>query len=500
MAANCDEARLATLSRIERFFSKNAIMWRDEWRAKVVSVVSSGSLALDMALGFRDYPKGRIVKIDGPENLGKSMLALHAVAEAQKTVGTALDTDAKRTLDAEDARVLGADADEMLLSRPDSGAQALEMTDKMVTSSAVDIAVVDHIAFPMLRTEREGELNDSDVALHACLMSQVLRKLTEIVARAGNQISYRAEDNRILTADDRKENRNRRRGDRIRGERGWTKAVRAHHDDAEEGIRLKVKDRPVRRRSASHRQTVPCEVSALAPEHERADALFAGRWLAHPSAPVALAGDKDAGSEAGALVLGMVFANGSCIVSGARGSKPGPSMLRFAKLSDAQRVLVASAVEPIGAKTPEVGSSWVSVSRQETVARRRDVHDIGGVGLTKRILHDGLGRDDLRGVRRLRRAIQGDADFLSSRRCVQQAGCPGRRRRGGAAPAIQGRRHQCPRSTMRWGAQDAILQGFTSHARSSSSCAPRRPGGACSSQPRSVVFSPTVASLGSRCW
>jgi len=391
MTADRGKALLAALSQIERSFGKNAIMRMGERKAEAVPVISSGSLALDAALGIGGYPKGRIVEIYGPESSGKSTLALHAVAEAQKAGGTALYIDAEHALDPKYARALGVDVDEMLLSQPDGGEQALEIADRMVASGAVDVVVVDSVAALVPRAELEGEMGDSHVGLHARLMSQALRKLTGTVARTGalvifiNQIRCLAEDSLILTAEGLKEIRDVHRGDLIRGERGWTKVVETHHGEAEEGIRLEVKDRPALRLSASHRQTVLREDGALALEDVRADGLSAGRWLAYPSAPVALAGGADAVSEAEALFLGMFFAAGSCIVSGTRGGAPGTSMVRFTEVSGERRALVASAVEAVGIGTPKVGPSWVSVDGGAAVARLRDVYGAGGAGSAKRI-------------------------------------------------------------------------------------------------------------------
>jgi RecA/RadA recombinase len=414
MTANRGKALLAALSQIERSFGKNAIMRMGQRKNEAVPVISSGSLALDVALGIGGYPRGRIVEIYGPESSGKSTLALHAVAEAQKAGGTALYIDAEHALDPKYARALGVDVDAMLLSQPDDGEQALEIADKMVSSGVVDIVVVDSVAALVPRAELEGEMGDSHVGLHARLMSQALRKLTGTVARTGalvifiNQIRCVAEDSLILTTEGLKEIRNVHRGDLVRGERGWTKVVEIHHGEVEEGIRLEVKDRPVLRLSASHRQTVLREDGALALEDVRADCLLAGRWLAYPSAPVALAGGEGAVSEAEALFLGMFFVSGSCIVLGTRGGKPGTSMVRFTKVSEGgtrgwvatrfatsmvrftkvseeRRALVVSAVEAIGIGTVKVGPSWVSVGGPAAVARLRNVYGAVGAGLAKRI-------------------------------------------------------------------------------------------------------------------
>jgi recombination protein RecA len=190
MTADRGKALTAALSQIERAFGKNAIMKMGERKAEAVPVISSGSLSLDLALGIGGYPKGRIVEIYGPESSGKSTLALHAVAEAQKAGGTALYIDAEHALDPKYARALGVDVDAMLLSQPDGGEQALEIADKMVASGAVDIVVIDSVAALVPRAELEGEMGDSHVGLHARLMSQALRKLTGTVARTGALVIF----------------------------------------------------------------------------------------------------------------------------------------------------------------------------------------------------------------------------------------------------------------------------------------------------------------------
>jgi len=241
MTADRGKALLAALSQIERSFGKNAVMRMGRRKAEAVPVISSGSLAPDVALGIGGYPRGRIVEIYGPESPGRGTLALHAVAEAQKAGGTALYIDAERALDPKHARALGADVDAMLLSQPDGGEQALEIADKMVASGAVDIVAVDSVAALAPRAGLEGEMGDSRVGLRARLMSQALRKLTGTVARTGalvifiNRIRCLAEDGLILTAEGLKEIRDVRRGDLIQGERGWTKAVEIHHASVAEG-------------------------------------------------------------------------------------------------------------------------------------------------------------------------------------------------------------------------------------------------------------------------
>ena len=181
---------MAALLQIERAFGKNAIMKMGERKVEAVPTISSGSLSLDLALGIGGYPRGRIIEIYGPESSGKSTLALHAVAEAQKAGGTALYIDPEHALDPKYAKALGVDVDEMLVSQPDGGEQALEIADKMVASGAVDIVIIDSVAALVPRAELEGEIGDNHVGLHARLMSQALRKLTGTVARTGAVVIF----------------------------------------------------------------------------------------------------------------------------------------------------------------------------------------------------------------------------------------------------------------------------------------------------------------------
>ena len=190
MTADRGKALMAALLQIERTFGKNAIMKMGERRVEAVPTISSGSLSLDLALGIGGYPRGRIIEIYGPESSGKSTLALHAVAEAQKAGGTALYIDSEHALDPKYAKALGVDVDEMLVSQPDGGEQALEIADKMVASGAVDIVVIDSVAALVPRAELEGEIGDNHVGLHARLMSQALRKLTGTVARTGAVVIF----------------------------------------------------------------------------------------------------------------------------------------------------------------------------------------------------------------------------------------------------------------------------------------------------------------------
>ena len=166
---------------IEKQFGKGAIMKLGEKGVRNIDVVSSGSLALDQALGVGGYPKGRIIEIFGPESSGKTTIALHAIAEVQKTGGRAAFIDAEHALDPVYAKKLGVDTDELLLSQPDTGEQALEIVEALVRSEAMSIIVIDSVAALVPQAEIEGEMGDSHVGLQARLMSQALRKLGGIV-------------------------------------------------------------------------------------------------------------------------------------------------------------------------------------------------------------------------------------------------------------------------------------------------------------------------------
>ncbi|VAV86693.1 RecA protein [hydrothermal vent metagenome] len=174
----------AALSQIERAFGKGSIMKLGKGAAMEVEAVSSGSLGLDIALGIGGLPKGRVVEIYGPESSGKTTLALHAVAEVQKQGGVAAFVDAEHALDPVYANALGVDIDELLISQPDTGEQALEIVDTLVRSGAVDILVIDSVAALTPRAELEGEMGDSHVGLQARLMSQALRKLTGSISKS----------------------------------------------------------------------------------------------------------------------------------------------------------------------------------------------------------------------------------------------------------------------------------------------------------------------------
>ncbi|WP_207459445.1 recombinase RecA [Azospirillum sp. SYSU D00513] len=175
----------AALSQIERAFGKGSIMKLGARDTSVeTEVVSTGSLGLDIALGIGGLPRGRIIEIYGPESSGKTTLALHAIAQAQKAGGTCAFVDAEHALDPSYARKLGVNIDELLISQPDAGEQALEIADTLVRSGAVDVLVVDSVAALVPRAELEGEMGDSHVGLHARLMSQALRKLTGSISKS----------------------------------------------------------------------------------------------------------------------------------------------------------------------------------------------------------------------------------------------------------------------------------------------------------------------------
>jgi recombination protein RecA len=182
----------AALSQIERAFGKGSIMRLGARQSQQgeIEVVSTGSLGLDLALGIGGLPKGRIVEIYGPESSGKTTLALHVIAEAQKKGGTCAFVDAEHALDPGYAKKLGVDVDNLLISQPDAGEQALEIADTLVRSGAIDVLVVDSVAALVPRAELEGEMGDSHVGLHARLMSQALRKLTGSVSKSNTLLIF----------------------------------------------------------------------------------------------------------------------------------------------------------------------------------------------------------------------------------------------------------------------------------------------------------------------
>jgi recombination protein RecA len=174
----------AALAQIDRAFGKGSAMKLGSREAVEIETISTGSLGLDIALGIGGLPRGRVIEVYGPESSGKTTLALHVIAEAQKAGGTAAFVDAEHALDPVYARKLGVDVDELIVSQPDTGEQALEITDTLVRSNAVDVLVVDSVAALVPRAEIEGEMGDSHVGLQARLMSQSLRKLTGSISKS----------------------------------------------------------------------------------------------------------------------------------------------------------------------------------------------------------------------------------------------------------------------------------------------------------------------------
>jgi len=188
---NKKQALTAALSQIEKQFGKGTIMrMGDGSPQRNVDVVSSGSLAIDVALGIGGLPRGRVVEIYGPESSGKTTLTLQVIAEAQKLGGTAAFVDAEHALDPQYAENLGVNVEDLLVSQPDNGEQALEITDMLVRSGAVDIVVVDSVAALTPKAEIEGEMGDRHVGLQARLMSQALRKLTANIQRSGCMVVF----------------------------------------------------------------------------------------------------------------------------------------------------------------------------------------------------------------------------------------------------------------------------------------------------------------------
>jgi recombination protein RecA len=180
---NKERAVESAMSQIERQFGKGAIMKLGDQQIQQVPVISTGSLALNKALGIGGLPRGRVIEIYGPESSGKTTLALHAVSSSQKQGGIVAFIDAEHALDTSYARKLGVDCDELLVSQPDTGEQALEITDMLVRSGAIDVIVIDSVAALVPRAEIEGEMGDSHMGLQARLMSQALRKLTGSIGK-----------------------------------------------------------------------------------------------------------------------------------------------------------------------------------------------------------------------------------------------------------------------------------------------------------------------------
>ncbi len=180
----------AALSQIERAFGKGSIMKLGQNQVVQVESISTGSIGLDIGLGIGGLPRGRVVEVYGPESSGKTTLALHTVAEAQKLGGTCAFVDAEHALDPVYARKLGVNVEELLISQPDAGEQALEIADTLVRSGAIDVLVIDSVAALVPRAELEGEMGDTHVGLQARLMSQALRKLTASVSKSNTMIIF----------------------------------------------------------------------------------------------------------------------------------------------------------------------------------------------------------------------------------------------------------------------------------------------------------------------
>ena len=178
------------ISNIEKQFGKGAIMALGEGRAEPVAAINTGCPSLDQALGCGGYPRGRIVEIYGPESSGKTTLTLHAIAECQRAGGVAAFIDAEHALDVQYAKALGVDVEQLLVSQPDTGEQALEIAETLVRSGAVDLVVIDSVAALVPQSEIEGEMGDQHMGLQARLMSQALRKLTGVTHRTGTTLMF----------------------------------------------------------------------------------------------------------------------------------------------------------------------------------------------------------------------------------------------------------------------------------------------------------------------
>lgn len=187
MAAAEDKLKVLKLAidKIEKDYGKGSVMMLGDKQANSIDAISTGSLGLDVALGIGGFPRGRVVEIYGPESSGKTTIAIHTIAEAQKKGGICAIIDAEHAFDATYARKLGVDVDNLLISQPDYGEQALEIADRLISSGAVDVVVVDSVAALVPKGELEGEMGDSKMGLQARLMSQALRKLTATISRTG---------------------------------------------------------------------------------------------------------------------------------------------------------------------------------------------------------------------------------------------------------------------------------------------------------------------------
>ncbi len=173
----------AAMDKLEKDYGKGAVMRMSDRPVEDVAVIPTGSIGVDLALGVGGYPRGRIIEIYGPESSGKTTLAIHAIAEAQKQGGIAAFIDAEHAFDATYAKALGVDIDNMLISQPDNGEQALEITEQLIRSGAIDIVVIDSVAALTPKAEIEGDMGESKMGLHARLMSQALRKLTSAISK-----------------------------------------------------------------------------------------------------------------------------------------------------------------------------------------------------------------------------------------------------------------------------------------------------------------------------
>jgi recombination protein RecA len=180
----------AALSQMDKQFGKGAVLRLGSRNVLPVAVIPSGSISLDLALGVGGLPRGRVVEIFGPESSGKTTIALQVIAQAQKTGGAAVFIDAEHALDPAYARNLGVDVDNLIVSQPDYGEQALEITSALITSGGIDVVVVDSVAALVPKAELDGEMGDSHMGLHARLMSQALRKLTGVVARTNTLLIF----------------------------------------------------------------------------------------------------------------------------------------------------------------------------------------------------------------------------------------------------------------------------------------------------------------------
>lgn len=190
MDENKSKALQAALSQIEKQFGKNTVMRLGDNTVQAVEAVSTGSLTLDIALGIGGLPKGRIIEIYGPESSGKTTMTLQAIAQCQKSGGTCAFIDAEHALDPQYARKLGVDIDNLLVSQPDNGEQALEIADMLVRSGAIDLIVVDSVAALTPKAEIEGEMGDSHMGLQARLMSRALRKITGNAKRSNCMVIF----------------------------------------------------------------------------------------------------------------------------------------------------------------------------------------------------------------------------------------------------------------------------------------------------------------------